>query len=410
MGKLGVVSLAVIAGMVTALLPAREAAAQDFGQEWIDRITHEQQQERGPLSPKAFNWTGDVGAQYAYDNNIFLTQTGKKSDNIIIPFVQAGLSYAEQRFEVEASLLANYKIYTKNEDTSHDEERFFLHARQVGNRWNFEVSQLFVNVSDPSGVVFLNRVTRNVSTTTPKVAFDIARNWTFELDGAIQTVRFVDQFYSQGQENDNFRIAGSLVYRTSLGFDLVGQFGYYHVNYLQPRDEPHGTPDFFGYIATGGFRGQIFERLSLEGQIGYMSAQTDFFPNGAVINDSNLTVTANFRYEASQTVTFFLDFQRLYTFNGFGDPFQLVNSAVIIGQLEMSEGFTLRARAQYDRSESALKQNRDYLNGNVGASYKIGSHWLIDGSAGYRWGKTDSGPAETKFNDVLFQLGVAFTW
>jgi len=52
MGKLGVLSLAVAAGALTALLPAREAAAQDFGQSWIDRITHETEQDRGPLSPK----------------------------------------------------------------------------------------------------------------------------------------------------------------------------------------------------------------------------------------------------------------------------------------------------------------------------------------------------------------------
>src|SRR5580765_4785865 len=107
MGKLGVLSLAVVAGAMTALLPAREAAAQDFGQSWIDRITHEYEQDRGPLNPKAFNWSADVGVQYAFDNNIFLTQTNKTSDSIIIPFVQAGLSYTESRFEVEASLLAN---------------------------------------------------------------------------------------------------------------------------------------------------------------------------------------------------------------------------------------------------------------------------------------------------------------
>ncbi|HLY73197.1 MAG TPA: hypothetical protein VKU80_03690, partial [Planctomycetota bacterium] len=72
MGKLGVLSLAVGAIAISALLPAREAAAQDFGQSWIDRITHEYEQDRGPLSPKAFNWTADAGVEYAYDSNIFL--------------------------------------------------------------------------------------------------------------------------------------------------------------------------------------------------------------------------------------------------------------------------------------------------------------------------------------------------
>ena len=40
MGKLGVMGLSVAAVVLSTLLPSREAAAQDFGQAWIDRITH----------------------------------------------------------------------------------------------------------------------------------------------------------------------------------------------------------------------------------------------------------------------------------------------------------------------------------------------------------------------------------
>src|SRR5579883_1159683 len=203
MGKLGISSLAVLAGLAAGLLPARMAAAQDFGQGWIDRITHEIEQERGPLTPKAFNWTADVGVEYAFDNNIFLTQTDKKSDSIIIPFVQAGLSYAEPHFDVEASLLADYKYYVK-ENPDDDEERVFVRARQTSNRWNFEVSELFLNVSDPSGVLFLNRVSRIVSTTVPKIAVDLGRSFSFEVAGNIQIVRFGEQPYRDGQDNNNF--------------------------------------------------------------------------------------------------------------------------------------------------------------------------------------------------------------
>src|SRR5581483_1218893 len=113
MGKLGVIGLSAAAFAVAALLPVREAAAQDFGQSWIDRITHELEQERGPLQPKAFTWNASAGVQYAFDNNVFLVQNNKDSDSIIIPFVQANFSYAESRFELEADLLANYKFYTK---------------------------------------------------------------------------------------------------------------------------------------------------------------------------------------------------------------------------------------------------------------------------------------------------------
>src|SRR6266852_3377799 len=210
MGKLGVLSLAVAAGAMTALLPAREAAAQDFGQSWIDRITHETEQDRGPISPKAFNWTADAGVQYVFDNNIFLTQSNKTSDSIVIPFVQAGFTYAEQRFEFEGSLLADYKYYVK-QNPDDDEERVYLRARQASSRWNFEVSELLQNVSDPSGVVFLNRVSRLISTTVPKVAVDMSKTWTLELNGNFQLVRFQDQPYSSGEENNNFSMDGAVV-------------------------------------------------------------------------------------------------------------------------------------------------------------------------------------------------------
>jgi len=158
MGKLGVVGLTVAAVVLAALLPSREAGAQDFGQAWIDRITHELERERGPLEAKPVNYSADVGVEYAFDNNIFLTQTGKKSDSIIIPFVQANLAYGEPRFDIEASLLADYKRYIKEWQTSDDEERLYVRARQTSSRWNFEISEIFQNVSDAAGLLFINRV------------------------------------------------------------------------------------------------------------------------------------------------------------------------------------------------------------------------------------------------------------
>src|SRR5438552_3844154 len=234
MGKLGVVVLLLSAFVVAALLPSREAGAQDFGQSWIDRITHELEQERGPLQAKPVTYTAEVGVNYAYDNNIFLTNTGKKSDSIIIPFVQAGITYGEPRFDLEANLLADYKIYAK-EKADDDEERVFLRGRQTSSRWNFEISEIFQNVSDPSGVLFLNRVSRIVSNTIPKIAFDIGRSWAIEFAGNVQVVRFKDQPYSSQQENNNFNIDIDLVYRTPWAFDAVAQFGYYNINYITPQ-------------------------------------------------------------------------------------------------------------------------------------------------------------------------------
>lgn len=409
MGKLGVYSLAFACAAVIFLVSAGDALAQDFGQSWIDRITHETEQERGPLSPKAFNWTADAGVEYSFDNNIFLTQTNKKSDNIIIPFVQAGLSYAEPRFDVEASLLADYKYYVK-EPASDDEERVFVRARQTSSRWNFEVSELFANVSDPSGVIFVNRVSRIVSTTVPKIAVDLARSWSLELNGNIQLVRFEQQPYSSGQDNNNFSFDGALVYRTPWAFEVLGQFGYYNINYLTDKTAPNGTPDVFGYYGKVGFRGNIVERLILEGSVGYSNVETDFFPTtGVAITRGTGVFNANLKYEATDKVNFYLDGARFYAFEGFGDPYQLVNTFAFLAEVEMTEELKFRGRLQFDYSESALNVKRDYLNANVGLTYKFTAHWLLDGSVGYRRGKTENMGSVT-FNDFLASVGIVFSW
>src|SRR6185503_9385507 len=112
MGKFGIGAVAAAAMSFFALVPSREAWAQDFGQSWIDRITHELEQERGPLTAKPLDVHLTAGVNFAYDNNIFLSDTGsKEKDSIIIPFVQVDLNYSEPRFDIEASFLGDYKRY-----------------------------------------------------------------------------------------------------------------------------------------------------------------------------------------------------------------------------------------------------------------------------------------------------------
>lgn len=409
MGKLGVIGLSAAVGMVAALLPVREAAAQDFGQSWIDRITHQLEQDRGPLTPKAFHWNASAGLQYAFDNNVYLTENDKTSDSIVIPFVQANFSYTESRFELEADLLANYKFYTK-EDADDDEERVFVRARQTSSRWNFEITSLFENVSDPSGVIFLDRVSRVVSTTTPKAAFDVAKNWTLEVGGTIQLVRFQDQPYSSGQENNNFSVDGGLVYHTPWAFDLVGQFGYWNIEYLLDQDLG-GTPDVFGYAYRVGFRGQVTETISLEALVGYTTVESDYFiSSGNDFSEGTMTANINLRWEATSTINFFLDYNRQYVFQGFGDPYQLINTVVVSGKFELTEALTMTGRAQFDQSDTALEVERKYYSLNASLNYKFSPHWVLDGGVTYRGGSTENTLGEIKFTDLVVYVGLGFTW
>jgi hypothetical protein len=415
MGKLGVAGVAVAAVVLSAWLPSREAAAQDFGQNWIDRITHELEQERGPLTAKPFNFTAEVGVGYAYDSNIYLApSTSKISDSIIVPFVQAGFTYGEPKFDLEASILANGKIYFKQTAADDDEERIFVRARQTASRWNFEISEMFQNVSDPSGALFSQRVSRVISNTIPKIAFDIGRQWAIELGANLQLVRFEDATTSLAQDNNSFTIDLTGVYRSAWGFDLLAQFGYQNLNYItaQTAGPATGAPDFIGYYYRVGFRGQIVERLTLEALVGWQNVRTDFFlASGNQILDGTVRADLNLRFEATEKINLYLDFARMYTFEGFTDPYQILNTAAAIAQMEFTEQFSLNIRAQYDRSDSALAVRRSYYGGSAAARYKVTSHLILDVSAAYRGGNvSNAGGSSISYTDFILSAGIAFGW
>ena len=415
MGKLGVVGLTVAAVVVAALLPSREAGAQDFGQAWIDRVTHELQQERGPLQAKPVTYGAEAGVEYAYDNNIFLTQDNKTKDSIIIPFVQANIEYGEPRFELEARLLADYKRYIKETNVSGDEERVFLHGRQTSSRWNFEISEIFQHVTDPAGIQFLARAERIISNTVPKIAFDIGNLWAVELASNVQVVRFKHNPYDVGQDNNNFNVDVTGVYRTPWAFDLLAQFGYYNINYIDTTDQG-GTPDAFGYYYRVGFRGNVVQRLYLEGLIGYTNAKSDFLgfaSNGnpdQVIDKKNVGALFNLRYELTETINLFVDGSRQYTFAGFLDPYQLLSSIMAYGTIDLTETFKLALRLQYENSTSALNLRRNYYAAGLTGTYKILSNLVVDAGATYRSGKTDNTNGEAKFNDFILSVGLALSW
>jgi hypothetical protein len=409
MGKLGVVGLTMAAAICVALLPAPEARAQDFGQTWIDRITHELEQERGPLQAKPLTITAEAGVEYAYDSNVFLTPNNRKSDSIIIPFVQAGFNYGEPRFDLEGSLLADYKGYLK-ERASGDEERVFLRGRQTSSRWNFEASEIFQNVIDPSGVQFLTRTRHIVSDTVPKIAFDIGRSWGIEAGANIQIVRFRELQYLT-QENNNFSVDLAGVYRTPWAFDLLAQVGYYNIHYLDPQSSG-GTPNAFGYYYRVGYRGQLVERLTLEALIGYTDAKSDFFlATGHAINKSNLGAVVNLRWEMTEKLNLFFDFARQYAFEGFGDPFQLLNTVSIYAKYELTDVVTVSLRIQGDLSDSALNVKRRYYAAALAGTYKITEHIVADAGVTYRGGRVENSltPA-VKFNDFILSAGIAFSW
>jgi hypothetical protein len=244
------------------------------------------------------------------------------------------------------------------------------------------------------------------------VAFDIGKNWAMELNGNVQFVRFEDKAFNS-QENNNFTVDFSVIYRTPWAFDVLAQFGYQNITYIEDQ-QTGGSPDAFGYYYRAGFRGNVIERLYLEAVAGWQTIESDFFiATGNDLRDGTATGYINLRYEATEKLNLFFDAARQYAFNGFGDPYQLLNLIQIYGAYDWTEKLRVTARLFWEHSNSALQVSRTYYGASLSANYKVLAHLIIDGGVTYRAGTTESpvaGSADLDFNDFILSIGVAYSF
>ncbi len=403
MGKI----LAVFVAIGT--LPAA-AAAQDFGTSWIDRVTHERVQDRGPLKPKPVSFTATGGVAAYFDDNLFLTEDDETDDTVWIPFVGARIDYAEPQFDASADFLGNYKYYVEEEGARDYEQRFFGRARYVGARFTAELVQLLRNESDPIDAVFIDRAERLVSDTSPRFTYDLTRTVAFEAAANAQLVRFEESAF-RTIENNNYRFDGALVYRLANGYDWLLQGGYLLIDYTEKQSRG-GTADAEGWYGRAGFRGDVGPRLSIEALVGFAHVQSVRIRGTNDEEEGNsIEAIARVRYEAMERLTFFADFARLFTFAGAGDPFQIVNRFVVGAQYEVVEDLMVRARLQVEQTDSALGIERRYASVGGSAAYRFTDYLAAEAGATFRTGEVTGDVAEdTEFDNKIFHLGVVFTY
>lgn len=399
------------------------ASAQDFGIEWLDRVTHERMQERGPLKPQPVEWTLSGGLVGYLDNNVFLADKDGKTpgDAVVIPFVRARMDYTEQRFEASMDLLLDYKGYL---DTNHDpsvefenaqdwEQRFYGHARYVDARWTIGLDEILRHESDPSDAVFLNRVRRTISDTVGRLTYDLTRVVAFEAHGDYQLVRFEDSAIGAAANNDNYRIDAAVVYRQATGYDWIAQAGWMSIYYN--RSQQNGAPpDADGYYVRGGFRGEPIARLSIEALAGWITVSSDrYFNTTARETLSTADIAASIRYDATETVRVTADYSRTIGFSSAGDgsPFQVVNRFGTILTWECTEQLTVRARWQWDHVVSALGLMREYQSLGISGSFAFSENFSLEAGGTYRFGNTHGAVVSpVDFTDAVGHLGVVLTY
>jgi len=420
MGKIMVV-VAVLFAVPLAV------SAQDFGVEWLDRVTHERQLERGPLKPHPVEWNVNTGVLAYLDSNVYLFDKGGKTpgDTIIVPFIQGRMEYTEQRFEASADLLVNYKGYldtntdpTVNFNDSRDwEERFYGHARYVDARFTIGVDEVLRHESDAISAVFFNRIKRVVSDTLGQATYDITRTVAAEVHADYQVIRYEEVPFSTTSNNDNWRADLSLVYRQANGYDWLVQAGAMPIYYTHSQTSG-APPDVDGYYVRAGFRGDVTERLSIQALAGWITVESDrYLGTQTHENLSTADFSLNLRYQATEEIKFLPDLARTIGFAGGGtggsapDPFQTVTRFSAIVEWECIEDFTVRARWQWDHAASVLGLQHEYQSYSLSATYKFSSHVAIDGGVTYRQGSTHGNVVQgLDFNDFIFHLGLVLSF
>lgn len=391
---------------------AATASAQDFGQEWMDRVTHQLEQEQAPLRPQPFEMKFFAGERVYYDNNVYLEENEKDGDTVLVSYGNVRLAYVEENFDAALDLLANYNYYVHEEDARDHEERLYGRARWAGSRLQFEIAEIFRRESDPFiDPQVVERVERIVSDTVPRVALEVTNLLSFELNGDVQFVKFTEKTFEAG-DNMNVRAGLMGAYRLPSGMQILADGGYILINYLNdPTDDKNpGPPDAQGGYARAGFRGDMQQRIFLSVLAGVTSAASEGVSELDIDRKSSTTadIEMHMRFEASEKTAMFFDYSRRIGF-GAGESFEIINRVVVGLEYAANEKLKFIGRGQYDYVHGLEGVNRDYGSVSAGATYTLFENLILDAGVTYRNGGLKDG-GDVWFSDTIVSAGAALTF
>jgi hypothetical protein len=386
---------------------ALPAAAQDFGQQWIDRVTREIQPDRGPLTMRPVAHEIYMGAIGYYDDNLFLKGDDEEEQTVIVPFIRARVDYSERQIDAALDVLGNYKRYIPDEEFSDYEQRGFGRVRYVSPRVSLEIAEILQNVSDPLDVFFLDRVERLVSTTAPRAALEISNVLAIETAANIGYVKFWDEEY-EPSDNWNARTDFSVVGHLTNTIDLIGQAGLLAIRYL----DSNGPPDTDGYYARGGLRGELTPVILVHALAGWFFAESDDLATGVEVEDEDgLDLAFSLQWQAAQKTTIYADLTRQLAWGAFPEPYSQFSRATMILESTLTQDILGRLRGQWDLLEGALGSRKVFWSLSASATYKLQPQVYLDAGITHRLGEVEDMPglADYDYTNTIFHLGMVVT-
>jgi hypothetical protein len=388
-----------------ALSAARAAAAQDFAQQWIDKVTRETQWDRGPLPTRALAHEIYLGAIAYYDDNVMLDESDEEDQTAVVPFVRVRVDYSERQVDAAADVLASYKRYIPDEEFSDYEQRGFGRVRYVSPRVGLEVAEIIQNVSDPVDAVFADRVERLVSNTYPRASLELSNVLALEISGNIGVVRYWEEEF-ETSDNWSVRSDFSVVGHLRNGFDLLAQSGVLAIRYLDSA----APPDTDGFYLRGGVRGELTPVILVNALAGWSSAESDDYATGVPGDEEETAdVAFNLQWIAAPKTTVWADFTRQFAYGGSTEAFATVNRATLIVESTLTEEITGRLRGQGDLVDGSQGSRRTYFSASASATYRIQPQVYFEGGVTRRWGEAEDLPGDTDWAGTIWHLGIVAT-
>lgn len=379
------------------------SGAQDFGTEWMDRVTHETVEDSDQLTAKPVEYKATAGVLYYHDDNIYLESSDENDDSIVVPFGGLRLDYAEPQFDAALDALVNYNSYSDEDDASGDEERVFARGRYVTSGLSVEVSQLLRFESSPNSSTLIDRTERMVSDTVPLVMVDLTDIIRLEARYQHSIVDFDDDRYD-ALDNTSFRAGGTLVYEGFDGPALLADAGVLGIEY-----ENTGAPaDSDGFYARGGLRGDLTEQVSGNVLLGYTSIEADDHPTTGAEGSEHSTADADvgLTFTGIEKLALTADYARRF---GFGSEaaFQTINSVLFRGDYEVNEKLKVNARLQFDNLSDSNGRDREYVAYGFGATYPVYENVTADAGVLLRSGDSSGFTTDSDYDNTIFHVGVA---
>jgi hypothetical protein len=386
------------------LFAASPALAQDFVNRWFDRVGRDVQAARAPFPRSAVQPYSAMGIYGSFDTNLHLQESDPEHESIATLMIASRMEYSDPKVEGAFDLMATWNQYVPDKEFSDDEERIYFRIRYGEPNGTVELAEIFRHESDPLDSQYGDFAERYVSSTFPKATFELAGAFGAEIGAQVGYVMFVEDDFKI-QDHWSIRADSGLVAHVTQSVDLVAQGGWMQIQYLEDFD----VPDVEGWFARGGVRGEAWKGFLITLLGGITELETDEFTNGVAIDDRVIEGSAHLRWEPTEKLTIYLDGTRQVVFLGIGgDPYEVLTRGVATLELDLTDAFQFRVRGQYDRGESALEREREWIQGSASFSYQDPAKWTLEASAVWRRARTLE-PVETEADGWIFTVGILAT-